>query len=403
MKKQVSFLSLLTVLLVTLLIGSCKKEPDIGSYDDPKPTSVYNLRRVQLKEGLVFGKTAIPAIVTSDAAGRNVDSRILVVQDPTSEAAIVIQFAEKPTNFKLNDRVTINLEGAQITQKDGELIISGISQDQIASAGEKGTVTPKSTTIAGLLANAKYWGPILVKLDKVNIASNSQLKLTGNLTIDDDIAEMTATFDGNSVFASETNPGFVESFNGLPLIAGNEVRFYPRNLEDIKVGVSELLEDFEQGSNTNYDAKPMNFITGIWTIDGGITATSSSDPKNGKQSIRLQGTVGNANRTGIIAMNFDLKGVKTVSVSHGIYPAAAEVGNVNPTVFTLEVSRDGGVTYQELGSAEVDLKSTSLKASTFTVNAGLGEKVRFRVVNTSIPFSNNNRPRINIDDILFKF
>src|SRR5690606_9693905 len=116
-----------------------------------------------------------------------------------------------------------------------------------------------------------------------------------------------------------------------------------------------------------------------------------------------QGTVGNNNRNGIIAMNFDLKGIKTVAVSHGIYPAAAETSNVNPTVFTVEVSRDGGNTYTPVGTGEVDKSGTSLETTVFEINAGLGENARIRIVNTSVPFSNNNRPRINIDDIHFKF
>src|SRR5690606_25735875 len=153
----------------------------------------------------------------------------------------------------------------------------------------------------------------------------------------------------------------------------------------------------------NYNSTTCNVITVAWLIDVGITATSAADPKNGRQSIRLQGTVGNNNRNGIIAMNFDLKGIKTVAVSHGIYPAAAETGNVNPTVFTVEVSRDGGGTYTPIGTGEVDKSGTSLETTVFGVNAGLGENVRIRIVTTSMPFANNKRPRINIDDSHFKF
>src|SRR5690606_12082267 len=111
---------------------------------------------------------------------------------------------------------------------------------------------------------------------------------------------------------------------GLARTIGDELFLMPRNIADVPGGLPVLVEDVELSSNTNYDSKNMNFITGSWLIDGGITATSAADPKNGRQSIRLQGTVGNNNRNGIIAMNFDLKGIKTVAVSHGIYPAAAE-------------------------------------------------------------------------------
>src|SRR5690606_14258714 len=136
------------------------------------------------------------------------------------------------------------------------------------------------------------------RLNKINISDNGSTKLSGDLLIDDEIVEIQTRFRDASVFAVETNPLFVESMVGLARIIGDEVFLMPRNIADIQVGLTELLEDFELSSNTNYDSKNMNFITGSWLIDGGITATSAADPKNGRQSIRLQGTVGNNNRNG---------------------------------------------------------------------------------------------------------
>src|SRR5690606_15578711 len=135
----------------------------------------------------------------------------------------------------------------------------------------------------------------------------------------------------------------------------------------------------------------------------GITATSSADLKTGKQSIRLQGTTTLANRKGILAMNVNLKGVKRIRISHGIYPAAAETSNINPTTFNVEISRNNGASYTLLKQIEVDIKGTSLKTDVIEVNAGKAEDVRFRIVNSSTPFTNNNRPRINLDDLIFEY
>lgn len=403
MRKQWILINALLLCTMGWLFPSCTKDLKIGAYADPQPTSVYNLRRIEITETLKLGQTAFQAVVTSDFLSGNMSEKKLVLQDLAGEAAILVELTEINTLLHQNEVVLVNLEGATLQEIKGERTLVNIPLANITSTGQQRSLTPKSTNIAALWANVKYWGPLLVKLDKVNIGNGSDDKLLGNLLIDDEIAEMQANFLSTSVFASQGNPGFVESLIGLPFKNGNDIILHARNLDDLQVGVSELLEDFEQAASTNYDTKVMNFITGAWTIDGGITATSAADPKNGRQSIRLQGTIGNALRTGIIAMNFDLKAVKSISVSHGIYPAAAELANVNPTVFALEISRDGGVTYNLLGTVEVDTKFTGLKTSSFTVDAGFSENTRFRIVNTSIPFANNSRPRINIDDIFFKF
>ncbi len=397
------FKNLLFLSVFLSLLSGCRQDIKIPNFEYSVPTSIQTLRKVQKKEGLLFGKTAIRAIVTSDVEGGNNDKSTLIVQDLVAEAAIVVQLDFANTDILMGDVVTLNLENATLKEVDGELILVQLGRESIQVESSGNMLRPKTTSMATLLANVQYWGPILVKLDKVNIAQGQDDKLRGILLIDDEIVEVMADFKDGSVFSNEENPEFVQGIIGIARLKEKDVVLVPRNLEDIQVGLKELLEDFEQGSNTNYDAKLMNFITGSWLIDGGITATSASDPKNGKQSIRLQGTVDNPKRNGVIAMNFDLKGVKAVAVSYGIYPAAAETGNINPTVFTVEMSKDGGTSYTAIGTTEIDNKSTVLSTVQFPVNAGFSESVRLRIVNTSIPFSNKNRPRINIDDIHFNF
>ncbi|ERJ61128.1 DUF5689 domain-containing protein [Sphingobacterium paucimobilis] len=397
------FKNLLFLTLLLSLLQGCRQDVKIPNYEYSMPASIQALRKVQQKESLVFGKTAIRGMVTSDAGAKNSDNTLLIVQDLVSEAAIVVQLGFANTDLLMGDVVILDLEGATLKEIEGELVVVQLERERIQVESSGNMLRPKTTSMATLLANVRYWGPILVKLDKVNIALGEDGKLKGRLLIDDEIVEIMADFKEGSVFEGEDNPEFVEAMVGIARLEGKNVVLVPRNLEDIQVGLKELLEDFEQGSNTNYDAKSMNFVTGSWLVDGGITATSTADPKNGKQSIRLQGTVGNSKRNGIIAMNFDLKGVKTIAVSYGIYPAAAETGNVNPTVFALEMSKDGGASYTLVGTTEIDNKSTVLSTVQFPINAGFSENVRFRIVNTSLPFANNNRPRINIDDVHFNF
>ncbi len=402
MKRKIS-VQIKWTFLILLIFSGCSNELKIPSYESSIPNTIYALRRVKLSENLFFGNTAIKGIVSSDYKANNISKSTIIVQDPVNEAAIVLNLNFNNERFKLGDLININLNNATLTQTDGELTVNNLNEESLTLVESNNILNSKNTNLASLIANAKYWGPILVKLDKINISTGQNNKLVGELLVDDEIVEARVNFLNESLFAQENNPQFVQGIKGLARMDENGVILYPRNLTDIQIGLLELLEDFEVGSNTNYDTKLMNFSTGSWIIDGGITATSGSDPKNGKQSIRLQGTLGNNKRNGIIAMNFDLIGIKTLNVSHGIYPAAAELANVNPTEFTVEVSKDGGLSYTSIGSAEIDTKSSSLGKTEFQVNAGMTEPVRIRIVNSSIPFANNNKPRINIDDIHFKF
>lgn len=392
--------------LLLFVAQACTSElkiPESITNKPSAPTSLQALRRVKISDDLVFGKTEIRAIVTSDTEAKNFDSKELIIQDLTQETAILLRLDFDNTTIKMGDIILLNLENTKLIEQNGELMVNQVKAENITVESSGNTVTAKSTNIASIFTNAKYWGPLYVKIDKVNITNTQGDRLVGDVVLDDDIIEIRARFLPQSVFAVEENPLFVQVFKGVIRQDSQGWMLVPRNLNDIQIGLLELLEDFEATSSSNYDSKVLNFTTGPWSISGGITAATADDRKNGKQSIRLQGTVGNNNRQGIIAMNFDLKGVKTISVSHGIYPASAELNNVNPTVVALEMSKDGGQTYTRVGTAEIDTQYAGLKTTVFEVNNGFSEEARFRIVNISQQFSNNNRPRINIDDIFFTF
>src|SRR5690606_40511746 len=61
--------------------------------------------------------------------------------------------------FTKNDIVVLNLKGAILKRIGGDLWVTNLSSSQITSTGEQQSLMPKSTNIAALLANAKYWGP----------------------------------------------------------------------------------------------------------------------------------------------------------------------------------------------------------------------------------------------------
>jgi len=389
--------------LLTIVLWSCSDTIELPDNLPSKPQSITGLRRVTLKENLVFGPTAIKGVVISDAQNKNIEEGSLIIQEESKDVAILLKLDEGTAHYPAGAEVEINLEGSTLSNLKGEMAVTNLKSAQVRTTGKTVAISAKSTNLPTLLLNASYWGPILVKLEKVEISGGINGKLSGELTLDDGIGTVFSTIQPTAVFDDNTLPPFVESYAGILRIQDEKFYINPRNLEDIQVGLKELLEDFEADASSNYDVKTLAFRTGNWTIDGGITAATAADLKTGLQSIRLQGHLTNANRKGIVTMEFDMKAVKTLKISHGIYPAAAETSNVNPTTLNVEISRDGGLTYVLLQQLEVDIKAATLKTDIIPVNAGFSENVRFRIVNSSTPFSNQNKPRINIDDVLFMF
>lgn len=390
------------LILIMALMGCNKNDYDLPTSGVSVPTSISNLRRVKLVENLQFGVTAIKGIVVSDSESKNIDSKTLAVQEEGKDAAILIELDE-PAPFAFGTEVSIDLKGARMQITQGELRLSGMNASAVKPTGRMVSLSPKSVTISTVKAEAAYWGPILVRLDAVSLTNGLNGSLNGEVTVDDGLSSLQAVFNENSVFAGMEAPEVAQAFIGIIRFTEEKVYVNPALASHVQAEARETIEDFENASSSNYDVKELSFKTGKWIIDGGITANTSSDPKNGTQSIRLQGTTTNSSRKGILGMSFDVQGTKKLRVSHGIYPAAAEIANVNPTTFDVEISRDGGATYSLLKRIEIDITTRTLSTDVVDVNAGKADNVRFRFVNSSTPFANNNRPRINLDDIVFEY
>lgn len=389
--------------LFSVALMRCSPEDlDIPIGQSSTPASISHLRKVQLKDDLKFGKTSIKGIVISDIQAGNIEDNIIAVQEEGRDAAILVELAEKNT-FGINTEIQIDLSGSLLVEENGELKVKNINKGQIQPTGRMASIAPKSTNLSSVTAEAKYWGPILVRLENLSLTGGQNGLMNGLVSLNDGITSLNTQFKNNSIFSQEDLPDIAQTFIGVVRMNNGDIFINPRNLEDVLALANEIIEDFENASSTNYDVKSLVFKTGSWTVDGGITATTSADLKTGAQSIRLQGSTTNDKRKGILAMDFDLQGVKNMRISHGIYPASAETSNINPTTLDVEVSKDGGSTYTLLKQLVIDTKSAVLITDQVEVKAAKTENIRIRVVNSSLPFANNNRPRINIDDIVFEY
>lgn len=399
MKQKLFFL---VALLNLAFLASCSSSDD-NQEQGSQPKTIEHLRKVSVSPDLKFGATALTAVVINDPAQGNTEYNYLVVQDKIAKAAIILELTNA-VRYKVGEVVEINLEGATLQEVEGEKIVKNISGVNVQATGERVKVTPIAVDLSTLKKEVPYWGPVLVVLDNLEVDTQEHTTWQGSHPVRDGITTATLEVRKEAQFADQAIAKKLATVVAIARMSKDEVKLMPRSLEDMALKISEIKEDFEQSSSSSYDVKSLLFRTGEWTIDGGITAATDADPKNGAQSIRLQGHISNELRKGILSMNFDLEEpVQTLKVHHGVYPAKAEVNNENPTLLRVEVSVDQGATYQVVGEIEVDIKSEGLKVSEFKIEEQHQGKMRFRIVNISQPFENGNRPRVNIDDIVFGF
>lgn len=388
--------------LVAVLIFGCSDDNSVTPDRTSSPNSISALRKVELVDGLKFGQTSMRAAVISDFSHGNFESEILAVQEPGKTAGILLELTNA-INYEFGDEVTINLEGATLHYVDGELRVKNLSAVNVEPTGNKLDVRPHASDIATIQAESEFWGPVLVALENVSFTSETGI-IGGENTIDDGLVSAKLTVLESADFYNEEAPEGFAQVVGINRLKNEILKVYPRSMDDLALLITELKEDFENDSSTTYDNHTLSLVTGTWRLSGGITAGTTADLKFGSQSIRLRGEVGNDLRDGILEMQFDLKGVKGVRLSHGIYPASAEVTNVNPTTLDLEISYDHGATYEFVRSYTIDINSDVLITEEVALeNVDLEQDVRFRLVNSSTPFSNNRRPRISIDDVTFLY
>jgi endonuclease G, mitochondrial len=139
-------------------------------------------------------------------------------------------------------------------------------------------------------------------------------------------------------------------------------------------------ETFESGTKTAYAAADVTLGSGVWNLNDALLGTSSSDRKNGAQSVR-------ARNSGTVTMKFNrTDGAGTVAVKHAKYGTDA-----NGT-WQLWYSVNSGTTWTQTGGT-ITTSSTTLQTASFTVN--VTGTIRFEIRKTD-----GTSGRINFDDFV---
>ncbi|MEO8769757.1 MAG: hypothetical protein ABI402_06725 [Ferruginibacter sp.] len=163
-----------------------------------------------------------------------------------------------------------------------------------------------------------------------------------------------------------------------PLSSPDTQQTIAKSTQRSAVVETTVIENFETGSKPSYTTGNVSLATGSWTLNDALLGNTSSDKKNGSQSVRMR-------NSGILSNNFDFTtGVSTVSISHAIY------GTDAASTWQLWYSSNGGSSYTQSG-ATITTSSSALQVASFTIN--ITGNVRFQVRKTD-----GSTNRINFDD-----
>ena len=149
-----------------------------------------------------------------------------------------------------------------------------------------------------------------------------------------------------------------------------------------------IIETFEPGVKGTYPNGNATCALGIWNFDDALVGNTGFDRRVATKSARLT-------NNGIITMLFDkANGLGTVNIQHAKYGLDAN------TSWRMEVSDDGGASFNAYTSPTVFTTTTDINTTaTFVVNIP-GNNIRIRIVKLSGGASNLNLDQISLGNFI---
>jgi hypothetical protein len=165
----------------------------------------------------------------------------------------------------------------------------------------------------------------------------------------------------------------------LPLkIAGGVV--FLLSFSGLRAISATISEGFESGQKAAYATADVTLSSGTWNLNDALISNTSSDVKNGAQSVR-------ARNSGKVTMKFDRStGAGTITIKHAKY------GNDASTTWGLWCSTTSGTSWTAIGST-ITTTSKILQTATFTPNIS-------GIVRCEVRKTDGSSNRTNIDDIV---
>ena len=195
--------------------------------------TITELLQYATGDSLIPAGVWIEGVIVSDI--KNEASGNYRLQDGT--AGIQIRFANDnyPSPGALNDKLKVYVGGYRFSIFNGGLQINGVD---VSTTTGTGTVTPRTTTIAQVIANMRAWESTLVTINNVTMsqASTSSTGITYNVTdATGTIATFVRTTSGITMYDSASKfSGYVSVFK--PASGGEQAQITLRTQADIDGG-----------------------------------------------------------------------------------------------------------------------------------------------------------------------
>ncbi|EHQ25473.1 DUF5689 domain-containing protein [Mucilaginibacter paludis] len=245
MKTKTTIKQTLTALVIALSIVSCKKDKKADPVTPPVEVKVISLTDLKTLSAGASVKVPdgkkISGIVISDVAGKNTDTKTVILQDAASQTGIIINFDAAQT-FAPGDQLEVNISNQTLAQVNGEVVLQNIPAANAKKTGT-GTVTAKATTIVDINTNKIAWNGTLVSVNATDLTSANS-KYEGNLTIKDASGTLTSAVLTTAAFTGTALPVSVSKITGIVRLNGTDARLDIRSQADVTPGdISKIISD----------------------------------------------------------------------------------------------------------------------------------------------------------------
>jgi hypothetical protein len=173
--------------------------------------------------------TAVPSgrkikgMVISDRVGNNLNNKNIYLQDGT--AGIVVRF-DAAHSFNLGDEVEIAISDVELSEFNKLLQVNNVPLPNATKKSSGNTLTPRTATIAEIIANFNAWESTLVKIANVTITGGATL--SGNRTLNDGSGTIPMFTTSTATFSSLATPAgpvmltcIVSDFNAKQVLMRN--------------------------------------------------------------------------------------------------------------------------------------------------------------------------------------
>ena len=372
-------------------------------------------------------------VISSDETGNfyNTISLQDKVENPTTGIQIEIAGNNLFNNYPIGAQVQINLKGLIVATDRGVMKIGSvdpkfavgripstvISTYMVKTCEPIQAIKPKVvTSLADALKPANL--NTLVTIEGIQFKQPEIDKTYGTAT--ETVNRVLVDKKGretdlrNSNFATWVGDALPNGSGAITVVVSkynSTYQLFIRDTKDVKFdqarftilpeGVEEIKgtkEDFESAKKNNYNVADLVLSTGTWIFsDGGVFDPSDSDlKKSGTSSVRLRGT---STADGFLQSKFFVTGLKTLKVKFGGATFSESTDADKEIKLEVLISTDFGVTWKSVG--EKTSERGKLNSLEFPINAASTDRVSVKLVNKSFLRSNNNRLRVNIDDVEF--